>query len=270
MPAEPPGVVKSADRVLDLFVLLGRWGQEMSHSQIAERLGIPKGSLTPLLRTLMARGFVEYDHVTKGYRLGSMFAQLAQHADDHESLLQVVHPALQEMTKLTEESSLLTKLSGDMGETVDTVIGPHRLVSHMRVGDKGPLYALSGGKAILAHLPDAMVEEYLGRVQFEDIAPNTINTIGRLTTELEQVRQSGISYSIEEFTIGIAGVGAPILSDDRYPVGAVSVVMPAIRFTEAARELAISVLKSAVRRIETELHAVSRRAARTKTRSSEA
>jgi len=243
MPVSP--AVKSADRVLDLFILLGRWGQEMTHNQIADRLAIPKGSLTPLLRTLMARGFIEYDHITRGYKLGPMFIELARHANDHDLLLKVVQPLLDKMTEQTGESSMLTKLSGNEGETVATVTGRHRLVSHMRVGDRGPLYATSGGKAILAHLPASMQDEYLARLNFEEIAPNTLRDVASLREELAEIRSTGISRSVEEFTIGIAGLGTPILAQDGYPLGAISVVLPVVRLNAQTRTSAEHSLREA-------------------------
>jgi DNA-binding IclR family transcriptional regulator len=245
MAPQANGVVKSADRVLDLFELLGDWGREMSHSEIAERLSIPKSSLTPLLRTLVGRDFLEYDHVTKGYRLGPSFAQLAQRTPDQRSMLDRVKPILRNLANATGETSMATRLVGDEGQTVVSVTGPQKLVSHMRVGDRGPLYALSGGKAILAMLPEDMREDYLARVTFEDILPNTIKSTEQLRAQLNEIRRTGISYSVQEFTIGIAGMGTPILADDGYPVGAISVVMPFIRFNEQSEARIADLLRHA-------------------------
>ncbi len=247
MPRPANAVVKSADRVLDLFELLGAWSRGLSHSEIVDRLGIPKGSLTPLLRNLVERDFIEYDHVTKRYRLGHKFTQLARRAGVEQSMLDVLHPILVSLSKRTGESAMLTRLVGDEAETVDAVTGPHRLVSHMRIGDRGPLYALSGGKAILAHLPDQMRAAYLKSVTFEAIAPNTINDAAELERQLNQVRATGLAYSIEEFTIGVAGIGAAIISDDGFPVGGITVTMPRTRFTAEAQHTAIEHLKLAVR-----------------------
>jgi DNA-binding IclR family transcriptional regulator len=232
MAAPLNGVVKSADRVLDLFELLSTWGHDMSHAAIAERLAIPKSSLTPLLRNLVSRGFVEYDHVTKGYRLGPTFVCLAQRAGDQHSMLERVQPILDELSKATGESCMANRLAGDEAQIVISVIGPQRLVSHMRVGDRGPLYALSGGKAILASLPEEMREDYFARVKFEKILPDTIDSVDDLRRELAEISRSGIAYSLQEFTIGIAGMSSAVLADDGYPAGAISVVMPAIRFNE--------------------------------------
>lgn len=243
------GSVKSADRVLDLFELLGDWNREMSHGEIANRLSIPKSSLTPLLRVLVARSYIEYHHVTKGYRLGRAFERLAQRSSERRSLADIVHPVLEAMTLATGESSIMNQVSGDDGETTDAVTGPHRLVSHMRVGDMGPLYALSGGKAILARMPTEMVEDYLARVQFEQITPSTIRSADQLRRELDGVRRLGFATSIEEFTLGIAGIGMPILAPDGFPVAAISVVLPVVRLDQAATDTAVSALHVAVKAI---------------------
>jgi DNA-binding IclR family transcriptional regulator len=253
MPAESKGVVKSADRVLDVFELLGRWGSGMSHAELAEVLNIPKSSLTPLLRNLVARNFVEYDPISKGYRLGDAFVQLAQRTGQERSLLGFIHPIAVDLSAATDESVTVTQLKGDQGETIDSVSGPHRLVSHMRSGDRGPLYALSGGKAILAHLPEAMLADYLRRVQFEPITPNTISSKEELLRQLDDIRRTGYSFVEEEFTFGIVGIGAPILADDGFPVGAISVVMPSVRLTEESRARAKSELATAVTRISRQL-----------------
>ena len=72
--------VKSADRVLDLFELLAHAGREMSHSEIAEILQIPKSSLSQLLKNLIARGYVEVTANGRGYRLGEALLRLSQSA----------------------------------------------------------------------------------------------------------------------------------------------------------------------------------------------
>ena len=46
--AEASSTVKSADRTLDLFELLARWGREMSHTEIAEALDCRRGTVKSL------------------------------------------------------------------------------------------------------------------------------------------------------------------------------------------------------------------------------
>ncbi|TCU72660.1 IclR family transcriptional regulator [Bradyrhizobium sp. R2.2-H] len=222
--------VKSADRVLDLFELLAHAGREMSHSEIADTLQIPKSSLSQLLKNLIARGYVEVTVGGRGYRLGEALLRLAQGVGRMRDLATLSEAFLAELTSKTGESSALNLLRGDEAEVVATVLGPHRLVTHMRLGDLAPLYATSGGKAILAHLPSDFQKEYFARVQFERATPKTIHSVKVLRQEIEKIRAKGFAYSLEEWTPGIVGIGVPVLDPAGEPLGAINVAIPASRF----------------------------------------
>jgi DNA-binding IclR family transcriptional regulator len=112
MNSESTGVVKSADRVLDLFELLARWGAEMSHTGLVEALQIPKSSLTQLLRNLVSRGYVEFSPRTKGYRLGEAFMRLSRHPGESRTLVGLIQPILEDITRLTQETSAPNQLKG--------------------------------------------------------------------------------------------------------------------------------------------------------------
>lgn len=231
--------VKSADRVLTLFELLGRWGREMSHTELADALGIPKSSLTQLLKNLVVRGWLSFSPASKGYSLGPAVAALARRSMQVRDLAELAQPVLVELTAATGESSALNTLSGDVSKVVATVLGPHRLVSHMRLGDTAPLYATSGGKALLAFLPPPMLEEYLGRVAFEPATPATLSSVPALREQLAEVRRRGTACSLEEWTPGIVGLARPVLDRAGAAVGAVNVAVPRVRY-DAAKEAAVT------------------------------
>jgi len=222
--------VKSADRVLDLFELLAHAGREISHTEIADVLQIPKSSLSQLLKTLTVRGYVEVAAGGRGYRLGEALVRLAQSAGRIRDLAGQSQAFLSELTDETGESSALNVLRGDVAEVAATVLGPHRLVTHMRLGDLAPLYATSGGKAILAHMPSDFQNEYLARVHFQRATSKTIHSIKVLRQEIEKIRVKGFAYSLEEWTPGIVGIGVPVLDPAGEPLGAISVAIPASRF----------------------------------------
>ena len=67
-----PDSVKSADRVLDLLEFICRRGSA-SHAEISIALGIPKSSLTHLLRNLVARRYLDLSDGTNMFELGEGF-----------------------------------------------------------------------------------------------------------------------------------------------------------------------------------------------------
>lgn len=248
MAEEASGAVKSAVRVLDVFELLAR-REEMSHADIADALEIPKSSLTQLLRTLVARGYIDFSPASKGYQLGEGFSLLARRTSDVRDLVEFVQPVLEDITRATGETSALNQLKGNVAEVVATVSSPHRLLSNMRRGDLAPLYATSGGKSILANLPDTMRNAYLADVVFEAITPKTIRSKKELQRQIALVRKDGIAYSFEEFTPGIIGIGVPVLSATGFPLGSLNVAIPAVRYDTQARDRADAALRQAADRI---------------------
>jgi DNA-binding IclR family transcriptional regulator len=238
--------VKSADRVLDLFELLAQGGRDMSHTEISEVLRIPKSSLSQLLKTLVARSYLEVTSTGRGYRLGQAFLKLSDSIGRARDLVSLAGPFLEEVTRETGESSALNQIKGDMAEVTATVLGPARLVTHMRPGDLAPLYAISGGKAILAHMPDEFQRQYLANVRFEPVTPETLKSVGALKKQLASIRASGFAYSREEWTPGIVGIATAVLGADGYVLGAINVAIPVPRFNEAAQTKCEHALSHAV------------------------
>jgi DNA-binding IclR family transcriptional regulator len=254
MPSDVPLAVKSADRVFDLFELLAPRREGLSHTEIAEALEIPKSSLTQLLKTATHRGYITYEPKEKCYRLGSRFADIAGWPTIEQDLVAQAAAVLEEVTASTQESSALNVFSGDMAKVVATVSSSQRLVSHMRLGDLAPLYATSGGKILLAHLSEELLDEYIGRVNFQAFTPATLRTVKELRKQLIQIREEGVARSLQEFTPGIVGVATIVLSKSGTPLASVNVAMPAVRHTAELEALAIDALRKAKSKLEARAH----------------
>src|SRR5580698_4246618 len=243
MATEKNAQVKSAGRVLDLFELLSRSSRGISHSDIADRLGIPKSSLSPLLRNMVSRDYVIAGADGRSYQLGPQLLQLVRAGRIAIDLAKEAEIFLQHATREVAESSAFNQFQGDQLEVVATVLGPHRLVRHMKVGDVAPLYVTSGGKAMLALMPDEFQKEYFRRVRFQAWTESTIVRRADLEKQLAEIRQTGVAYSLEEWTPGIVGVGVAVVGPDQWPVGAVNFAIPATRFDEALRQRAEHALR---------------------------
>jgi len=241
---EPPSV-KSAVRVLDLFELLARRTAGLSHTDLAELLEIPKSSLTQLIKTLAARGFLAFDPAVKTYRLGAKFSQLARLTSQVQDLVGLVEPLLADVTAATGESSALNTREGNFAKVVAAANSPQRLVSHLRLGDVAPLYATSGGKAILAHLTEDQLKDYFAEVTLDPITSKTLVSETELRRQLDAVRREGLADVFEEYTPGIVGVAVPVLSNTGELLGAINIAMPSLRYSSQARVRAVDALNAA-------------------------
>ncbi len=245
--------VKSADRVLDVFEALGDWDTGMTHSRLAQKLGIPKSSLSQLLQTLMRRRYIRYEAVDKTYHIGPRIEALAEHKRDIFDLTKLVQPYLERLTIDTGESTFLNLLSGDMAQLTARVIGPQPLVTVLNLGQMVPLYATAGSRAILAFLPQEMQEDYLQRTEFRTFMPNTLTSADKIREVLTEVRNTKISVSCDELFDGISGIATPVLTATGHVLGAVVVSLPSIRFDEQSKATIVAALREKVDALESQI-----------------
>lgn len=224
--------VKSADRVLTLLECVGESSRAPSHAELAEVLDIPKSSLTQLLKTLVARRWLVYSPEAKTYALGPGVLALARQVQRVGRLVDLAPDILARLSAAVGETSALNLRRGDESEVAVTVLSSQRLISVMREGDRAPLYATSGGKAILASLTESALAAYLARVQFEPVTGCTLTSPEQLRADLKTTRARGYALSIEEFTPGVVGVGVPLLDKEGEALAAINIAMPASRFAK--------------------------------------
>jgi DNA-binding IclR family transcriptional regulator len=229
------GAVKSADRVLDLFELLNQSSSGLTHSEIADHLGIPKSSLSQLLRNLMARHYVAYLPADKVYQLGERLDELARRKSRMRELSVLAQPALERLTKETRESAFLNIRNGDNAKLVAREIGPQQLVTVLQVGELMPLHATAAGRAILAFLPRRVQEEYIARAQFEGLTDKSVGTPVELVKRLEEVERERLCVAEDELILGVTGISAPVLGENGEALASLTLSMPSVRFNASVR-----------------------------------
>jgi DNA-binding IclR family transcriptional regulator len=226
----------------------------MSHTEIGDALGIPKSSLTNLLRNLEARNYLQLVPGPNTYELGPALFSLARAARSKRDLFDIAKTFVERVTAKTNESAAFNIVRGR--EQVECVFGANSsqpLQFIMQVGQVAPLHAVSSGKAILAFLPTAERETYLKNLPASKITSSTKTSVDAISKDLKKIAREGVAYSYEEFTPGIVGVGVPVLDAQGLPVGAINVAVPAIRFDRARGDELADALRNAARALEREL-----------------
>jgi DNA-binding IclR family transcriptional regulator len=251
-------VVKSADRALDVLELIFHRQRPLLHMDIAEALGIPKSSLTPLLRNLVARRYLELDAQTKEFSLGEAILAFGQAKADRFDLRDIVAPYIEQLTKETDESCSLNVLRGDEVERVYGANSTKPLLYALTTGLRFPLYAASSGKILLALMPVDEQKAYLQRVRYEQRTAHTLSKSAFLR-QLPEIRRSGVAYSLQESTLGIDSVSMAITGTSEVPLASVSIHVPSVRFNEKLRGALLDALKRTVYEVTLEVRRVAER-----------
>jgi DNA-binding IclR family transcriptional regulator len=147
----------------------------------------------------------------------------------------------------TGESAFLATLAADGGAVVfiDVVESDQLIRYTVNVGQRSPLHATSNGKALLAWLPAAEREDALRELPLKRYTERTITTLPALHSALDEIRTTGVSFSIDELVKGASGIAAPVFDRDGRVSGACAVGGPTDRMKPRMRQLAADVKTTA-------------------------
>jgi DNA-binding IclR family transcriptional regulator len=219
------GGIKSDETLFDLVELL-RELDGAGVTELADRLGIAKSTVHGHLTTLRERGYVVKQ--SGQYALGLRFFEYGQYV---RSRLEIVQSGTFAVDRLEAETGeMVWLLSYEDGKAVYVYGrgGDNDIDINTILGTRIHMHYNSGGKAILAHLPESEVLDIVDTHGLPSRTDHTITDPDRLLAELEAIREQGYALNRSEDLDGIHAVGVPLLVDGEVQ-GALSVAGPAHR-----------------------------------------
>lgn len=219
--------VQSVDRAITVLEFLSSRGWS-GVTEVANELDIHKSTAYRLLATLRDRGLVEQDSATEKYRLGFGMVLLASTVTGDLDIVRYARPICERLSDETEETVTVTALEGDEAVIIHQSISTSSMMAVDWSGWHTPLHASAAGKVLLAHMPEEQRRHIL-RKPLEALTEHTVTDGSALRRQLEEVRESGYGYIVEELEVGVTAVGAPIRAADGAVIAAVAVSGPAFR-----------------------------------------
>lgn len=215
---------------------------------IEREIGISKTAAFRLAATMTARGLLVKDARTKQYRIGPLFYQIARNNPSGD-LVTVAQRFIHDLVALTEETVALTVRTEYEWVVLDAVESGQAVRVWYAPGKRNPLYVGSPGKLHLAYLPTAEQARFFQSVELKQVGPNTITDPEKLKAELNEIRESGYSFSNDEGNNGAAGISAPIWDSAPEPLATLTVMFPVARMTPSKLAQLIEQVPEYARRI---------------------
>ena len=227
--------VARAAQIINCF----RTARELGISEIAAEMDLNKSTVFGLVNTLVRYGYLEQTE-NKKYRLGITLFELGN--------LVLARIDIREETKkacaflVQKYPATIHIATHSAGEVIylDKIERGDSLISASNIGRRAPMYCTGVGKALLAHLPESYLKEYVLKGPLKKFTPNTISSKRELMKELERVHAAGYAMDREEIEQGLTCIAAPILQHDGEPVLAVSLSFPYGRIESVNQEDAVA------------------------------
>lgn len=242
--------VQSVERAFAVIGCLA--GGTAGVSEIAERVALPKSTVSRLLVTLVDLGVVEQSGPGGSYRLGSYMHDLASAAQPSRRLIDLARPHLSELVVATNEAAGLSVLEDDLVLYLDQVNAQSDVQVRDWTGDRLPPHLVSSGLVLLAFSGNTAIERYLAR----PLAAHTKRSMtdkAQLRERLERVRHDGFDWVIDEFSDGVSSVAAPIRDARGQAIAAVHLHGPTYRFPGTSGKVFETKVVAAAERISKQI-----------------
>ena len=230
----PSYVIAALDKGL---LLLGHLAENPNSgvSEIAARTGSTKSQVFRLLHTLERRGFVHKHPETRNYYLGHSCLYLGERAKRQSSLVTIADNVMEWLVRETQENVNLVVREDSRSVVVALKESQQPLRLYAEVGREGPLHAGGSSMVLLAHAPQAVVDEVLSG-ELERFTPNTVVDPEQIRRILAAIRDAGFHVALEDLDKGAFSISAPIRDHRNEVVAAVSIAGPLSRLTQAVQE----------------------------------
>jgi IclR family acetate operon transcriptional repressor len=224
--------IRSVSKAVRLIQALGEESGTHGVTDLARRLEMDKASVSRILRTLQRGGLVAQDETTRGYTLGLSLVHLGQKALKRIDLREAAQDALKSLVEEIGECAQLAILAGERALYIAGAVPDRGVNIDAPVGTLVPLHCTALGKVLLAFQREPLRREILSQIAIESFTRRTIRDVGRLEAHLDAVRNSGVAFDDEEFSVGVRCVAAPVFRHDGLLAGAVGISGPSPRVTD--------------------------------------
>ncbi len=213
---------------MHLLEYLARSDHPVGVTELARAVGLGKSGVHRLLQALVELGFARKDDDKGVYWVTLKLWELGQLVLSRLDLRRAAEAPLHALREATRETVHLSVMEGGQVVYVIRLDSPQPVRLSSEVGRRAPAYCVSTGKAILAFLPPAQQEEVARNLVAQ--TEHTIVDPQEFMREMARIRAQGYSVSRGEWTVGVWGIGAPILASNGHVLGAISATAPMERF----------------------------------------
>jgi IclR family pca regulon transcriptional regulator len=247
--------VQSFERGLAVIRAFGADTPALTLSEVARATGLTRAAARRFLLTLVELGYVRSDG--RAFSLRPRILDLGYAYLSTLGLEEVAAPHMEELVATVRESSSIAVLDGDDVVYVVRVPTKRIMTVAIAVGTRFPAYPTSMGRVLLAALPPADLDAYLGRVELAPLTRRTVTSPGVLRATLGEVAAHGYAIVDQELEDGLRSVAVPIVDASGRTVGALNMSAHAARFTlDDLRRRVFPQLQETAARINRDLQAV--------------
>jgi IclR family pca regulon transcriptional regulator len=219
--ASGPDFLEALARGLRVLEAFNQDRKQLTLSDIAKLVDLPRASVRRTLHTLVALGYAETEN--RLFRLTPRVLMLARAYLLSNAVSDILQPALERLSEEINESCSAAVLDGEEVMMIAHA-SPKRIIPiSAQIGFRLPAFATSLGRVLLAALDDRQLDEFLSRIAPKRITTSTIIDKRELRRAILKAREDGYALADQEAEIGFRSIAVPLQRLDGRIIAALNV-----------------------------------------------
>ena len=194
--------------ILELVAAAGQAGASVP--ELAKSMNLAKSSTANICAALEGEGMLRRSdgRLTLGRRILSLAGDYLRSADQ----LAEFYALCRRSRLISREAARLALLDGTDVLYLARYEGTNPIRLTANIGDRFPAHVTATGKAVLATLPEAVVEDRYRGKTFVSFTAKSLTSLPELMAELRISRQRGYFMDDEETNIGVVCFAVPVVN----------------------------------------------------------
>ena len=244
--------MSSIDKIAGVLRSFGPDRAELSVTDAAALLDLPKSTVSRLLKAMAEEGLLEQAAGSRRYRPGPLVVGLGRAGRGESRLIDRLQAMLAEIVQLSGHTGYVSIRDGLEIFGVRMVPGWQDLRVARPAGTRMPAVATAVGRALLARLPDAVLQRLLPET-VEPASPAAPASRAEVLARIEQVRRQGWSEAEDEGHRGIGTIAVVVQDPTTGEAASACITYPVAVVTGAERARMRGLLTEAAARLGAEL-----------------
>jgi len=236
------------DSAADVLRCFSADRHELTVTEVAALLSLPKSNVSRLLRAMRDAGFLETVGTSKRFRPGALMVELGQVYRRASSLLDRADAVVARVSAEVGHTGYVSVRVGREVMALTDHAGSNVLRVASTIGRRLEAFASATGRTLLARLSDDEVRQ-LHSKPFVPPSATAPQNIDELLARLFEVRRYGYAESNDEANRGVGAIAVAVGDLETGEEVSLCITFPAATITSSEREVIINGLMRGAREI---------------------
>ncbi len=231
--------VNSLAKGLRLMMHFSKERPNWSLTEIAKANAMNLPTARRYLHTLTKLGFLIKDESTKTFQLTPKVLRLGSWLLGSMGIKERLLPYMTSVRNEWDVTTHCAIIEGKEIVTVERIRSSDVINLDISAGSRLPIHASSLGKAILAFMSAEQQNKITQQLDLKALTPYTISDANLFLMELEKTKQRGYAIAVQELSLGLKTMAAPVFNSNGIVEASFGVSYPLTRSQENGFEEAL-------------------------------